>query len=221
MTRREREGAQVGVEALFDAGPQHLDGDGARGTCSRHRRAVHLRNRRGGDRRSEARKYRPDRPAERGGDRPLRLGLRKWRHVVLQLLEIARQRHADHVRSRRQELAELDIAWPEPRERRRQPRLRRAARGPLDETRQTQAETRRCRQHRRIDEAEHALAGEHEPGVAETKEMRGAGDHKRQPQCSATIPPVISLCVTRANPAARSMAAKSCGRGKRRIDSTR
>ena len=69
--------------------------------------------------------------------------------------------------------------------------------------------------------AENAFAGEHETGAAETNEMRGAGNHKRQPECSATIPPVISLCETRAKPAARSMAANACGLGKRRIDSTR
>ena len=41
--------------------------------------------------------------------------------------------------------------------------------------------------------AEHAFAGEHEAGAAETDKMRGSGDHKRQPECSATMPPVIEL----------------------------
>ena len=50
---------------------------------------------------------------------------------------------------------------------------------------------RRSRHGGRIDDAENAFAGEHEAGAAETDEMRGAGDHKRQPECSATMPPLI------------------------------
>ena len=52
-------------------------------------------------------------------------------------------------------------------------------------------------------------------------EMRERGDHKRQPECSATIPPVMRWNATRRKPAVRIMSAKVSGRGKRRIDSTR
>ena len=41
--------------------------------------------------------------------------------------------------------------------------------------------------------AENAFAREHEAGAAEADEMRGSGDHKRQPECSATMPPDITL----------------------------
>ena len=55
----------------------------------------------------------------------------------------------------------------------------------------------------------------------QTQQMRGCGDHKRQPRCSATMPPVIGSNATRPKPAVRSIAANASGRGKRRIDSTR
>ena len=141
--------------------------------------------------------------------------------MVLQPLEIARECDADHVRTRRQELAELDIARPEPRERRRQPASAVLLLGRSIRRARRRRNARRRRQHRRIDDAENAFAGEHETGAAETDEIRGAGNHKRQPECSATIPPVMILWVTRAKPAARSMASKAGGLGKRRIDSTR
>jgi hypothetical protein len=44
------------------------------------------------------------------------------RHLVLQMLEIARKRGTDHVGARRQKLTELDVARTEPRERHRQTR---------------------------------------------------------------------------------------------------
>ena len=53
-TRGEGESAEIGVEALFDAGPQNLDRDGACLARSLDRGAMHLRNRGGGDRRAEA-----------------------------------------------------------------------------------------------------------------------------------------------------------------------
>ena len=52
--RGEGESAEIGVEALFDAGPQNLDRDGARLARSLDRGAMHLRDRGGGDRRAEA-----------------------------------------------------------------------------------------------------------------------------------------------------------------------
>ena len=131
------------------------------------------------------------------------------------------KRDADHVRPRRQELAELHVARPEPRQRRRQPRLRGAARG--------RSISRAMRSSGRAGTG--TIAGSTTPNTpsrANTKPARpsrtrcaGAGNHKRQPECSATMPPVIGWNETRAKPAARIMAAKACGLGKRRIDSTR
>ena len=34
----------------------------------------------------------------------------------------------------------------------------------------------------RIDDAEHAFAGENEAGAGQAEQMREAGDHKRQPE---------------------------------------
>ena len=55
-------------------------------------RAVHLRDRRGGDGGTEARIGRVQRLVQRGSDDGFRLGLRERRHLVLQALEIARDR---------------------------------------------------------------------------------------------------------------------------------
>ena len=192
VARDEGEGAQVGVEAALDARPQHLDRDRARSARRRDLRAMHLGDRGGRDRRTKMREHRADRPAERGRDHRFRLVLRKRRHLVLQPFEIAGEHCTDNIRARRQELPELDVARPEPRERRRQPRFHSPAGRALEQPRDTQQRPRRRRHHRRIDGAEHALAGEHEAGSAETDEMRGTGDHKRQPECNATIPPVIT-----------------------------
>ena len=58
VPRGEGEGAEIGMETLLDAGPQHFDRDGARLVCGLDlgldRRAMHLRDRGGGDRRAEA-----------------------------------------------------------------------------------------------------------------------------------------------------------------------
>ena len=55
----------------------------------------------------------------------------------------------------------------------------------------------------------------------EPKQVAGSSDHRRQPECSTTMPPLIDRCDTRAKPAARIISANAFGRGKRRIDSTR
>ncbi len=60
-----------------------------------------------------------------------------------------------------------------------------------------------------VDEREHALAREHESGVREADEMGEACDHKRQPECSATMPPVMRWNETRRKPAARIISANA------------
>ena len=183
--------------------------------------AVHLRDRRGRDRRTEGGEQVAQRLAERELDRALGLGLRERRHLVLQGLEVARERDADHVRPRRQELAELHIGGTEPGQRGGQPVGGDLAGRPLDEPRQRERAARRQRQRRRVDQGEHALAREHEAGARETGDMSQAGDHNRQPECSATMPPVMRWNATRRKPAARIISANASGRGNRRIDSTR
>ena len=72
-----------------------------------------------------------------------------------------------------------------------------------------------------IDGAEHALAREHETGAGKPRDVGGSRDHKRQPECSATMPPERVCQFTRAKPAARIISAKAFGRGNLRMDSTR
>ena len=160
---------------------------------------------------------------EGGLDHALGLCLRERRHLVLQRLEIARQRHADHVRPRRQELAELHIAGPEPGERGRQGGWRRRlARRPLDQPR------RPIRRRARGSGSRVVSTSANTPSRASTNPARPrrtrcdqTRDHNRQPECSATMPPVMRWNDTRRKPAARIISANTSGRGKRRIDSTR
>ncbi len=190
--RHVNESAQIAMKAMLDAGPQHFDGDGLWPVHGRDFGAMHLRDRGGGDRRTERRKNRADRLAERLGDRRFRLRLRERRHLVLQPLQIVGERGADHVRAGRQKLTELDIARTEPGQRGGQPLLGGAARRPLDQADDADERARRRRHHRRIDHAEDALAGKNEAGAAEADETRERGNHKRQPECKATMPPVMS-----------------------------
>src|SRR5262249_35296047 len=113
------------------------------------------------------------------------------------------------------------IARAELGQRCREPRFRRTGAAPLQQPGHSYQRARPDRRHRRIDDAENAFAGEHEASAGEPYEMRRSRDHKRQPECNVTMPPLIAWKETRAKPAARNIAAKACGLGKRRIDSTR
>ena len=117
--------------------------------------------------------------------------LRERRHLVLQRFQIARERGPDDVGTRREELAELHVGRPEPRQRGGE--LDRGARvaRPLEQPRELQPKPRGSGQGRGIDQAEHALAREHEARAREPKQMADCSDHKRQPECSATMPPLI------------------------------
>ena len=89
---------------------------------------------------------------------------------------------------------------------------------PFEQPRELQPKPRRRGQGLGIDQAEHALAGEDEARAREPEQMADRSDHKRQPECSATMPPLIDRCDTRAKPAARIISANAFGRGKRRIE---
>src|SRR4029079_12298796 len=143
------------------------------------------------------------------------------RHLVLQGFEVARQLHADHVRPRRQELAELDVGGAEPGERGGKTVCGYAAGRTLDPPRHAEGRACRQRQPRRLDETEHAFARKYETGVTEAVEVSQSRDHNRQPECSATMPPVMRRNDTRAKPALRIISENPSGGGKRRIDSTR
>ena len=160
--------------------------------------------------------------AERGRDRGFRFGLRERRHLVLQRFKIARERGPDDVGPRREELAELHVGRPEPRQRGGEPD-RWSPRGLGRSNSRASFNPSRA--------GAGSGAGSTRPSTpsrANTKPARarrnrwhGRSDHKRQPECSATMPPLITRCDTRAKPAARIISANAFGRGKRRIDSTR
>jgi hypothetical protein len=96
---------------------------------------MHLRDGSGRHRRAERHEQGGKRLGQRDFDGVLGLGLGERGHLVLQRLEVACQCHADHVRPRRQELAELDVGGAEPGERRCDAIRRYAARRPLDQPR--------------------------------------------------------------------------------------
>ena len=109
---------------------------------SRLRRGAPARSRRRRPRGPNAANDVAQRLAERGCDRGFGLGLRERRHLVLQHFQVARERDADHVGARREELAELDIGRPEPRQRGRRAGRRRRAGRPLDQPRELRPQPR-------------------------------------------------------------------------------
>ena len=177
LARGEGEGFEIDAEAPLDIGPQHLHGDGLAALGRDDLGAMHLRDRGRGDRRAERRVGLRQRLAQRGDDHRLGLGLRERRHLVLQRFQIARQRHADDVGPRRQELPELDVGRPELGQRGGEPASRAGAGRPLDQPRELDRGLRRPRQRRGIGQREHALAREHEAGAGEAGEMGDRGDH--------------------------------------------
>jgi hypothetical protein len=186
--------------------------------------AMHLRDRGGGDRRAEALEQLRHRLAESLGDGGLRLRLRKRRHPILQGFEIAGDFLADDVRPRRQELAELDVGRTEPGKSGGEPHGAAAGVAALDHARKAQQKLRPRRRGGGIDEREHAFAGEHPAGLGQPQQVENAAHcflYSRQPECSATMPPLSAVHCTREKPAVRIMAANFSGAGKRRIDSTR
>ena len=178
---------------------------------------MHLCDRGGCDRRTEAREHIGQRPFQRGRDRSFRFGLRERRQAVLEAFEVARHEDADDVGTGRQKLSELEIGRAHPGQRARQPRalLRTAS---LDDARKFQRELSVWRHQTRIDGAEHALARKDERGAHQARTMGYGRDHKRQPECSATMPPDNICQFTRAKPASRIMSAKALGLGNLRID---
>ena len=220
IVRDEEEIAEVAAETRGDIGPQHLDRDRLAHAVALDLAAMHLRDRGGGDRRTEADKGLRHRAFQRRRDHGLGFGLRKRRQPVLQAFQVARHRDADHVGPRRQKLSELEIGRTEPRQRARQPRAGFGA-GPFDQPRQPQRELSGRRHQARIDDAEHAFAREHESGAGEPRDVGRRRNHKRQPECNATMPPERLCHFTREKPASRIISAKALGRGNLRIDSTR
>src|SRR5262249_51834412 len=158
--------------------------------------------------------------ADIGLNHALRLGLRKRRHFVLKIFQIERERGADNIGPRRQKLPELHIARTERAQRRRQAMGLRGG-WSLEQPRDPERAPRRKWQQHRTDHAEYAGAREHEAGADQAREMADRPDHNRQPECRATIPPVMGVNLTRRKPAVRIMSANTSGCGNSLIDSAR
>ena len=224
MAGGEAHGLEIARELLAHAGPHHLDGDGAPRRRGRAMRALWTWAIEAAATGSlKSREQLVDRSAEGDLDHARRLVAREGRHAVLQAFEIARRGDADDVGARRQELPELDVGRPEPRQRRRQPRGAGAGARPLDRAGDAQQQARRRRQDARIDQRQRALARQHEAGAEVAREMDDAADHVR-----SSSPNGWRRCRPswRGASRARSLPPRSCARrrrggGKRRIDSTR
>ena len=186
------EGLEIDLEALLDARPQHLHRDRAAAAIGRDLGAMHLRDRGGRDRRAERREQRRTAAARtrpRSCARPRPAGTAPSCPAAF---EVARQHDADHVRPRRQELAELHVGGTEPGQGRGQP----IGRDACSPAARSAAPARK----RRAPAAAAASdrRGRSTPSRANTKPARARpdqvgqslADHNRQPECSATMPPV-------------------------------
>ena len=220
VMRDKEEIGEVAAEARGDIGPQHLHRDGGAHAVALGLAAMNLRDRGGGDRRTEARKRLRYRAFQRLRDDGFGLGLRERRQPVLQAFQVARHHDADHVGPGGEKLPEFQIGRTQPRQRARQPRAGFGA-GALDDAGEPQRELSGRRHQARIDHAEHAFAREHETGAGEPRDVGKGRNHKRQPECNATMPPERLCQVTREKPAARIISANAPGLGNLRIDSTR
>src|SRR5262245_20201205 len=206
---------------MLDSRPQDFHGYRLARTAGLNLGAVHLRDRGRRDCRSEARIDLRDRFIERGRHGRLRLGLRERRHLVLQAFEVVSDRGADDIRPCREKLAELDIGGTEPRQSRGEPAFTALCARSLKQTRNRYTGPGRPRQRARIDQRKYAFARKHEAGASKAGKMKNASDHNRQPEWSATTPPVIVVNETRRKPAPSIMRANGLGLGNLRIDSTR
>ena len=143
-------GIEVLVEALLDAGPEHLDGDRLEPAVAlAHGGLVHLGDRGRGDGRPELGEDRVERRLERLFHRIARLGLGERRQPVLKRRQVSCELAPDDVVAGGEELAELDVGRPERGERRRQPRLIRrglAVRLPPERRRHAAEDAKRRRQ---------------------------------------------------------------------------
>ena len=208
------------TEACADIGPQYFHGDGFADAVFLDFGAMHLGDRCRSNRWAEVFKHPRYGPVECRNDHGFGLCLREGRQAILKILKVARHGHADHVGAGGEELTEFNVSRTEARQRARQA----AARGgstPFDQPRHADGELRLWRQRRGISEAEDALAREHVEGACESRGMNECRDHKRQPECSATMPPDMMSHLTRENPASRIISANALGLGNWRIDSTR
>ena len=216
IVRDEEEVAEVAAKREATLGRSTLTATGWRTpSCSTSPRCTWAIES-GGDRRAETDKRLSHRAFQRRGDHGLGFGLRKRRQPVLQGFQIARHRDADHVGPGR--LAELEAGRAASAPATAAGRIWRRA---FDQPRQPQRELSGRRHETWIDDAEHAFAREHVSGADQPRDVGRRRNHKRQPECNATMPPERLSHFTREKPASRIISANTLGRGNFRIDSTR
>src|SRR5581483_10224348 len=112
-----------------------------------------------------------------------------------------------------EELAEFDVARAKPLQGGCDTPEEHIAARAFDHAPELQRELCRRRKRRRVDDPEHALAREHQGRARQPCDMNDRSDHKRQPECSVTMPADIVSNETREKPAARIMSAKAVGFG--------
>ena len=112
---REVVAVEVAAEALFDIRTQDFDGHRLLDAVVHHVGLVDLRDRRGGDGRSEFDEVIFELAAKRPLDRVARLGHREGVGLVLQMAQVGRQFRADDIGARCEKLSEFDVARPESR----------------------------------------------------------------------------------------------------------
>ena len=198
------ERVEVAAETLANAGAEHLDGDGAgRAVADRQFGLVDLGDGCGGDRWREGPEQRLDRLTERPGDRGARFGLGKRRNFIAQPAKRVGAVLADEVRSRRQELAKLDVGGTEPVERDRQALA--AAGGGNPPSLEQAGDANRGARARPADRP--AQPARTRPRAPARSRRRPAGRARRefrpsepqsfQPECMAAIPPERLRTLTR------------------------
>src|SRR5262245_63179822 len=206
---------------MLDSRPQDFHGYRLARTAGLNLGAVHLRDRGGRDGRSETRIDLRERFIERRRHGRLRLGLRERRHLVLKAFEVVRDNWADDVRPCREKLPELDVGMAQSRQGSGERAFTAFCARSLKQPRNRDAAPGRPRQGARIDQRKDASARKHQAGTSKADEMKNSSDHNRQPEWSATTPPVIVVNETRRKPTTSIMRANGLGLGNLRIDSTK
>ena len=199
--------------------------------------AMHLRDRGRRDRRAErCEQLRPAACRAPPSTTASASRLRERRHLVLQAFEIARERDADHVGPRRQELAELDVGRAEPRQRGGEPALRRRRWSAARSAARAAARAAPAQRQRRADRPARTRPR------ARTRSRRGRGGRDGRGRRSCTMSQAErsaaasrnacadarrrsarAMTTTRreARRLARIISANAAGSGNLRIDSTR
>ena len=211
---------EVAAETRGHIGPKHFHRDRAAHTVALHLAAMHLGDGGCGNRGPEARKRLCQWAFQRCRDHRLGLHLRKGWQPVLQAFQVACHEDADHVGTGGEKLPELEVGRSHSGQRAGQA-LAGFGAAPFDQPRNLERELPGRRHQARIDGAEYALAREHEAGAGQPRDVGGSRDHKRQPECNATMPPERVCQLTRAKQAERIISANAFGLANLRMDSTR